>query len=263
MNFLKITKQAAMVSLALAATHTFAAPYKDKSFFKDKPVHTCPRTYLMDGFYAGVQANYDTVRANDTLTSFNEPFGITSTYYNTKLGANGWSGGLYLGDGRYFKNIYYLGAEVFGNLSSNFYVRNSANPGNTDTINTANDKLTVGNNYGISIMPGIGINDHSLLYVRLGYKWSNFKYSATTATADAIPVTSSVNTSKILGGFNAGVGMEMYVYDRWSVRGEYTYTNYNSMNVSFANANDATEPYSAKVSPSDSQYSLGVTYHIA
>lgn len=262
MNFTNITKGLIVTSLLLTTTTTFAAKsaYKDKMVFKDKPA--CPAiAYLQDGFYVGIQPSYTTVNNVEKLTSFDTVFSASTTYYNSKLGTNGWSGGIYLGDGRYFQNFYYLGAEIFGNLSSNFATSSNTIPSSSDTIDTTNGQLTVGNNYGISIIPGISVNEHSLLYVRLGYKWTNFKYQATVATTD--PVVSSVSTTKTMGGFNSGVGIETLIAGNWSVRAEYTYTNYGSENIGFANNNETTNPYNVNISPSDNQFSLGVTYHIA
>lgn len=268
MKLIDLRHIAILTILFCTTTNVLAAPhkgYKGELAFKETPKPKVFKdqciapasTYLDDGFYAGIQAGYETVRANETLTSG------TNAYYNHKLGANGWTGGIYLGDGRYFKDTYYLGVEAFGNLSNNFTTSSNASiPVNADTDGVVNGKMTVGNNYGISLIPGFSWDDHTLVYARLGYKWSNFKYS-TNVTYTEDTVTSSGNSSKILGGFNAGIGLEKYVYGKWSVRGEYTYTNYGSANFSFANVLSPSAPYNVNLSPSDNQFSLGLTYHIA
>jgi opacity protein-like surface antigen len=272
MNFNSFTKNVLFASILLSSAASFAAttshkhyPYKGEVFkdkvtkpkvFKDKPVHVC-QTFdsLDDGFYAGIQANYDSARITESLSS-----GPTS-FYNTKLAANGFSGGAYLGDGRYFNDIYYLGAEVFGNLSSNFQTSNNTSPSNTDTLGQTSSQVTMGNSYGLSLIPGISVNEHSLLYIRLGYKWANFKYNAVLTNMDT--TTSTLNSSKISGGFNAGVGIETLVYGMWSIRGEYTYTNFGSLNFSIPNTSIPTSPFNANLSPSDNQFSLGLTCHFA
>jgi len=234
-------KSVAVATLLLSSTIAFAGHYKDAAVYKDAAPCPAP-AQLMDGFYVGVQGGYDVYDVNVTA---NVPGTGTN---NIDLNANGWVGGLMLGYGQYFSNMYYLGGEIFGNYSN-------ASENLTTTDNTAvpaivyNGKINVNGSYGLALLPGVKLNDTTLGYLRVGYSWASIKYQDSMTGAGS---ASKTNTS---GGWAYGLGMETLLSGNWSLRTEYTYTNYNSYNTALGSGTN--------VDPSDNQFMLGLIYHFA
>lgn len=233
----KLKCVAASVLLVASTAALAGGTYKD---FKDQM--PCPATpMLMDGFYVGAQAGYQTANMGENIS-------ITSGTVNANpsVAVNGWLGGLFLGYGTTWNNLYYLGGEIFGNYAD-------SSQGWDATLNTTNygSNAEMNSSYGLALLPGLKLTDTTLTYIRLGYTWANFKYSE---TASGIGSASNSNTE---GGFTYGVGMETLITGNWSLRGEYTYTNYNNFSTSM----NATS--SSSINPSASQYTLGVIYHFA
>lgn len=221
-------------SALVLSTAAFAAPsYKGESFKGEVP---CPApAMLKDGFYVGGQVGYDSYRVRQSVD-----LGAGATA-NPVVNPTGFVGGLFLGYGQYMNNWFYLAGEIFGNYSG-AETSWSGNIGGT----AYSSKFEADNSeYGISLLPGVKLNDTSLGYIRLGWNWARLKASETTTTS-----TSETNTQS---GFNYGLGIETLVYDNWSVRTEYSHTNYNSFSTDFG----------TKFSPSDNQFMLGLIYHFA
>lgn len=244
-------------SLLVASTTTFAAAnYKgDAVTYKDyKDQAPCPQPLMLrDGFYVGGQLGYDSyrMRVNTNVTT---PDGSTFSS-NPVYNATGWVGGLFLGYGQYFNNMGYLGLEVFGNDSG-------ASASQTSTFNPSTGgslslytSTNVNGSYGISLLPGLKLNDATLGYIRLGWERARIKVNG-TATETIPPTTTSVSGSNNnwSSGFQYGLGLETAFYDQWSVRTEFTHTNYSS----FSNSGAGTS-----VNPSDNQFMLGLIYHFA
>jgi outer membrane immunogenic protein len=232
-------------TLLLGSTSALAANYKDE--YKDvAPVVMPACVQLMDGFYVGAQVGYDNYSTRET-TSVAPALSLGGTINgNPSVAANGWVGGLFLGYGMYFSNLYYLGLEVFGNGSGASESHNFT-ASNGDSYN---NKFTVGGSYGISLLPGIKLSNATLGYIRLGYNRASMKGQETSTPAGTGGTYDS--KSQWQGGFNYGLGMETYVYQNFSVRTEYTHTNYSSFSNTYT-----------KYSPSDNQFMLGLIYHFA
>lgn len=215
--------------IAVSATGVaLAGNYKGEGYYKgDVP---CPVRGLKDGIYLGAQVGYDSyrIRENQAL-----PGPVNG---NPAIDLTGWVGGLFLGYGQYVTNQFYLGAEILGNYSG----------ANTSySFGSYNSKVTVKGSAGIDFIPGLKLNDSSLGYLRLGYKWARFQ------SQESLTGGSAASKSSTQGGFNYGLGIETLVYENWSIRTEYTHTNYNSF----------TSGLGTKFSPSDNQVMLGVLYH--
>ncbi len=243
-------------SLLVASTTTFAVTnYKgDAVTYKDyKDAAPCPQPLMLrDGFYVGGQLGYDSyrLRVNTDVTT---PDGSTFTS-NPVYNATGWVGGLFLGYGQYF-NMGYLGLEIFGNDSGASASQTSTfTPVGAGGSLSLNSSVNVNGSYGISLLPGIKLNDATLGYIRLGWNRARIHTSA-TATETLPPVTSSVSGSanNWVSGFNYGLGLETAFYDQWSVRTEFTHTNYGS----FSSGSGVS------TNPSDNQFMLGLIYHFA
>lgn len=208
---------------------------------------------LCDGFYLGAALGYDSYRAKSSISITDQDQDTFSA--SRSASATGWLGGLFVGYGKYF-NFYYLGGEVFGNIpsaSSNFSF-SASTVGNvndtpvTEMIGVSGD-IESKYEYGVGILPGVRVNDSSLFYLRIGYNWVKVQATGTITSNNDVSVAGS--STKILHGFNYGVGIETVIYPNVSIRGEYTYTNYNSINA----------PVAASYSLSDNQYMLGAIYH--
>jgi opacity protein-like surface antigen len=274
-----LTVSVTVASLLLASTTSFAAHKAYKENYKGEV--PCPvELVLKDGLYVGLQAGYDSYRtvadinaADGLLTSPGvlDPNGyIIST--DPRLNSTGAVGGGFIGFGKYFDNMYgaYLGLEIFGNWSgaqtSNTTYISQQGPvllpdvGNLDVLKTS---FEVNSNYGISVLPGIKLNNATLMYVRLGYNWANVESNVTIgANMAAAPnpalnqgVYRSASGSDTIGGFNYGLGIESTFADNWSVRAEYSHTDFNSVSAdTLYGDNDFTS--------ANNQFMLGLVYHI-
>jgi opacity protein-like surface antigen len=226
-----ISKQVLTASLVLAATTglAFAKNYKGENYKGEAMPEPCPApAMLMGGFYLGGQVGYDVYRVKESV-----PVEAASI----KANVPGWLAGLVLGYGQYF-NTWYLGGEVFGNWD---------NANDSYNIGTYSSKFEANANYGLSLLPGVKLNDTTLAYLRLGWNWANLK-----AKENVAGVASS--KSETSNGFQWGLGLETLLTGNWSFRGEYNYTSFDS----FTNAATAT-----KFNPSDNQVLFGIIYHFA
>jgi outer membrane immunogenic protein len=70
-----------------------------------------------------------------------------------------------------------------------------------------------------------------LLYGTAGYAYGQL---ATDANASAGPATASFSAKDFVDGWTAGGGIEVLVAPRWSVKGEYLFTDFGRANHSFA-----------------------------
>jgi opacity protein-like surface antigen len=111
----------------------------------------------------------------------------------------------------------YLGGEFFGTLG-------------TATFNDNGLKTTYG--YGASLLPGIMLSDHTMTYARAGVVRSRF-------------TPSSAANHNVNGG-QLGLGMQIGLSQNLDMRGEYTYTAYQS--------------FSGISAPRQDQFSLGLVY---
>ncbi len=239
-------------SLLFASPSIFAhAKENYKGVYKDQV--PCPT--LNDGFYVGLAAGYDSYRiAQDTFINLSEldpdlALGDSVSREHV-LNATGAVGGSFLGYGKYFSQMYntYLGLEVFGNWSG---AQTETKDRFTNTLGSSvtKDKINVKNNYGISVLPGVKLFNTALLYVRLGYNWSKIEVKETFKNDDGD--VASFNETNTPGGFNYGLGIEAGFMDNWSVRAEYTHTDYNDFDTDLG----------TEITPADNQFMFGVIYH--
>jgi len=234
-------------SMLVAAPSSFARNFKDTGNLKGERMEMapCPQgTVLQDGVYLGGQLGYNllSVRQTSNLTDVN------SVAVNSRVSRSpsGLIGGLFLGYGRYVSQMVYLGGEVFGNYSNA--------SGNNTYQNAYYSRVSAYGSYGVSFLPGLKVNDSTLVYVRLGYNRVrlNVKESGTNVASGA-----SNSTSNWSGGFQYGVGAETALAANWSVRGEFNHTDLSSFNSSLATATRTS------FKPRDNQALLGVVYHFS
>jgi len=224
--------------------------YKGEANFKAEVPPPCPPILLLnDGFYIGVGLGYDSYR---THTNFGGRDDDGSSSFSANQNATGWMGNIFAGYGRYF-DWFYLAGELHAATS------NASTSMNFSTMDTEGDFANASANfkarttYGISIIPGVKVNDSSLLYVRAGYVRTNSKASISGAagTPDSIIRFDDSNSRWTNGGMY-GVGVETAVAPNVSVKAEYTYTSYNNVNTNFG-----------RFSPSNNEFVLGLLYHFA
>lgn len=252
--------------LLAATTACFAGSYKGENY-KGEAVAPCPTPLMIkDGFYLGAQLGYDSYRIRNNISAATATGVLPAETFNGNpaLNATGWVGGLFGGYGQYFNDMYYLAGELFVNTSgastssttNHTYTTGAGVATGLDSLYT---KASVGTSWGVSLLPGVKLNDASLLYVRLGYNQARIKGQA-SATFNGVAIGSTSQTNW-RGGFNYGLGIESAFNPNWSVRTEYTHTNYGSFsnNVSLPGGGTASGNYS----PSDNQFMVGLNYHFA
>ncbi|RDI44549.1 outer membrane protein [Aquicella lusitana] len=244
MNLSSFKMKVLTASLILASSTgvAFAKGYKGEANYKGEAMAApCPPPKMLkDGWYVGGQVGYDSYRVRQNI---NTP-STSDIIGNPVLNATGWVGGLFLGYGQYLTDLFYLGGEIFANVSDA-----DENYSLTDTVGTYNSKFEVNSSYGLALLPGLRLNDTSLGYIRLGWNWANLKGK------ENITGGASSSKSHTSNGFNLGLGLETLVYENWSVRTEYSHTWYNSFN--------SGGTFGTKFNPSDNQFMLGVLYHFA
>jgi outer membrane immunogenic protein len=220
--------------------------YKAENYKAEVP--PCPPVrVLLDGFYVGAGVSYDSYRFNSSWSVSDA--GDTAGFHN-HLSSRGWDGDLNVGYGRYW-DAFYLAGEVHGVISGadGSVGISSSTAGPPATSSSINVNVKARGSWAVSVLPGMKLNDSTLAYVRLGYIQTNFKASG-SATDDG--VTFSASNNKWKGGFIGGVGMETWVADNVSLRGEYQYSAYSNFSNGFGS-----------VKPSNSSFTLGLGYHFA
>jgi outer membrane immunogenic protein len=265
------------VTLLAASTVSFAGhahPYHHKTVavqdfkgeanYKAECPPPCPPVYILhDGFYVGAGVGYDAYRFHhsstfsivDTVDPTNDFSATTSLNHS----ATGWMGGIFAGYGRYF-DWFYLGAEINANAS---------NADTTWSVTNTDDeffrsKLRARTSYGIALLPGIKLSDSSLFYARVGYLRTDFKVSELETNVIDPELVTSRSNSDWKNGFNYGVGIETYVAENVSLRGEFTHTTYKSSKATSTFVDDTgtvTLTGTSKVEPSNNEFMLSLLYH--
>lgn len=252
-----------LLGSASASATNYKGDYKGEAMPAPAP---CPQPLLLrDGFYLGAQVGYDAYRVratSNTNTAFTGVAGVAGANYsaNPVVASNGFAGGIFGGYGMYWNNWYYLGAEVFFNGSAASQAQNISTTVNGVAVaNTRSvyEKVSTGASWGISVLPGLKVNDSTLTYIRLGYNQAKLKGQSTYTTSSTAPgsvgISNYASKNTWQGGFNYGLGIETAVYPMVSVRSEYSHTGYNSFSD-----NNGTR-YSA----SDNQMMVSLIYHFA
>lgn len=251
-----------VATLLLASTTSFAATAYKGETFKGEPAPCPVECMLKSGFYVGAQVGYDMYRIRDDIDA-GDGFGNTIDT-DPALNANGWAGGLFLGYGMYWDN-FYLGAEIFGNASG------AKSDFDTTLVDEFGDVLEIDHDvkvkseYGISLLPGVKINNCALFYLRVGYNWAKIDNDIDLTYTDAFDSDFNFSVggdeSKTVHGWSGGLGIEAALADNWSVRTEYTYTSYN--NVDNDNDDDDDNSSDSDLKISNNQFMVSLIYHIS
>ncbi len=247
-------------SLALVSSASFAMHgkrhvvenYKGEANYKAEVPPPCPPIkLLLDGFYVGAGVSYDSYRFNRSFNRSDDDGDSVS--FSNHISSRGWDGEINLGYGRYW-DMFYLGGEIHGVISG---ADGSSNATFTDSDGdnvSINVNAKARGSYALSLLPGIKVNDSTLVYVRLGWIRTDFKVNGSINTNDPDFGNRSASRSKWKNGFLGGVGTETYIADNVSLRGEYQYSAYSS-----TSSNNG----GGSVKPSNSSFTLGIQYHFA
>jgi opacity protein-like surface antigen len=235
-------------SVLLAASMAFAGQAEHQSYKGEVPCP--PQLMLMDGLYIGAAVGYDSYRIRNDAVFVATP--TTFISYDPVLNAAGLVGGGFLGFGHYFPSFYntYLGFELFGNASDAGTDAQAVVTAISLASVEYSTHIHVRSNYGLSLLPGIKLNNATLLYIRLGYNWSNIDVDDYVLVNNGLALNSIYDVTS--SGFNYGIGLETAIRPHVSLRAEFTHTDYS----------DFTTYLDTHISPADNQFMLGLVLHM-
>lgn len=164
--------------------------------------------------------------------------------YNIDTGNDGWDGNLNLGIGWVLQDHYYLGAEIFGGVSSAKIEENVSAFGFG-----FNHSVRYKYNYGIAFIPGVKISDSTMLYGRVGYIRGSFRYSNSFAQ-NRFGRTFRQTSNR--SGLQLGLGLETMVTNNVSAKLEYDYNRFSNVR---------NDNFVGSVRPVVDTVMLGVAYH--
>ena len=218
---------------------------------------------LSHGAYVGGELGYDysKITYENFLFKFPTSHGPSTLSGDAHFAATGFVGGGFVGYGQSLPNHLYLGAELFANgvtsSTSNEAVYDHFHAIGRYDGNGYNNTVSVKNNVGISILPGIQIHQNVLFYGRLGYSQAHISgnenivfYSEPLGLPESRiphPFSSSPN------GFHYGLGIETALVKQFSLRAELNHTDYQSFKTRLNNA----------MTVSTNQAMLSLLYHFS
>lgn len=243
-----------------------------------------------DGFYAGgaIGGSQSEVNINQSV-EVNPALDDTSILdvvqkNNGHMTDNAWLGDLNLGFGHAFSQTLYLGIEgdvAFQNLQvSKTSSTLNQNP-NSPLALVGKTKVDLTNQFSLVFMPGIVLQQTTLLYGKVGPAWGDFDVKGSASYNHTInpPITLTGGNQFSNDGYQTGLllalGIEHYVAQNVSIKLEYDHVNYGTLHgsspiVSNISSNDPvnvpiTGPISNvdKISASTNSVMFGVTYHFA
>lgn len=203
-----------------------------------------PSSYLSQGIYVGGAIGYDYAQSKHNFDDvFIVSHGISTFEGQYKSAGSGFAGGVFIGYGKMWTERLYLGAEAF------IY-------GNTTKLNTIafydhfheehidrggiSDSLSIKNNFGVSILPGIKINPSTLAYFRVSYTQvaisgneSSILYDKGSGIPETITPFAFPSTHR---GYNYGVGLESAITSHLSLRGDVVHANYGRFTTGLGNS---------------------------
>ena len=221
-----------------------------------------PAVSLSHGTYVGGQIGYDYAPIyNNFLFQYTTSHGPSTLGGYSHSAASGVVGGGSIGYGRMFKNYLYLGAELFANISTastnNQAIYDHFHETGRYDGDGYHNTISVKNNTGISLLPGIQVNQNVLFYGRLGFSKSHIGGNERVIFySEPLGVPTSTTPHSISfspNGFNYGLGFETALVKHISVRGEFIRTEYQSF----------TSQLNNKISVSTNQAMIGLLYHFA
>lgn len=226
---------------------------------------TPPQRAFVNGPFLGL--NVGIAQLNAKLNEVYAP-GQTRRFRHAATSA---TGGLHLGWGSTFGmfDSCWYGALMGEAALSGLRGRDDSN------VNAVNyllaDKTTTRERYNFALAAKLGrvIFSQTLLFVRLGVRFSTFKFSQNFVLNDLVnpPITfPQTSFTQMLAGFEPGVGISTRLCENWTLTGEYTYTFYGKKSFStptFVDPNnpDNTAQANGSVRPQIGRFMLSLTHH--
>lgn len=205
-----------------------------------------------DGFYAGLGGGIVSSMAKNTTGFSISPPPYTVGDVNLQSidfdsGKHGVNGNAFVGYGQTLDSHYYLGGELFGNVSS---------PKIESSVTLYQTMFSVKNPYsfGGNIRGGYIIFPKVMLYLLFGLDYAKFKIDHHVMYG-LIRVENNFNRWRL--GYTPGIGAQIGLCDYLSLRLQYDYTFYSSFSHS-SSTMYLTTPYvlDTKVKPSRGLFSL-------
>jgi len=237
--------------LILFITTIFADEFDDSNntsdetlaMFKPSKVLAKPKNW---GAYIDRQTYPEKMRFNPFI--FGVSGGLDIDYFEYRdtfddfkisgLGGLGGNGSVTFGLGGKFDS-FYLGVLVDASLSSAKYKIE-------DLEFDAKQTFKIPYGFGIYFVPGIFVSNVTLVYLKLGQVYSEFKEYSN--------MPESVSFSKNIWGTRGGLGIRYYFNRYFSLNGEYVFTYYQSAKYSY----DDDE---LKIIPITNQFNVGFAVH--
>jgi outer membrane immunogenic protein len=183
----------AAAPLAFAAQAAFAAP--------------------LSGPYFGVEGSHDSYEVKADGTNLGGGTALSAD----GLSGNGVSGGIYAGYDLAIMPSAFVGVEAGVDYSGAAISASAVNGGNSLAGSIkARETFSIAGRFGLAVANSTG------LYAKLGYANTRFKTSA------AQNGTVVFSDSRAKGAFVYGGGIETALNDRFTVRGEFTVSDYGS-----------------------------------
>ena len=189
---------------------------------------------LSHGAYVGGELGYDYSKLyENVLFPFTTSHGPSTLTGYMHSAATGFVGGGFIGYGQTFTNHLYLGIELIANGST-------ASTNDQMVYDHFHDiglydgdgyrsTLSIKNNLGISILPGIKINQKALFYGRLGYSQAHISGKESIIFfSEPLGLPQSITPyalSSSPNGFSYGLGIETALLNHLSFRGEFIHTD--------------------------------------
>jgi opacity protein-like surface antigen len=220
------------------------------------------KDYGIDGgLYIGASVGADSINSDTDINA--GPLEITgigplvTAHAQNDLGDNGFAGTIFAGwefDFERYKKLY-LAVEAnatFSTAEAEFNSTVGVPPINLRNLSILNTKVNVENAFGISILPGYKPTKNTLLYARGGVIWGQIETSVVGA------VTNEEETHNTFGG-QVGLGGEYDITKHLSLRAEYVYSFYQTVEQNFGidlSIPNAPDPATVISAPLSQSYSV-------
>lgn len=219
--------------------------------------------YLKD-IYFGANVSGDYSKYNVKITDIRFSTGLVNRFGQSYLTDMAVAGGIFAGFAISFPSSVSLGVEGFLDFSSNeaqskIFDDNAANLGGR--FNFASFNIRHKRHAGIAVLPGVKINDKTLVYARAGYVDGIFNVNGEGRALLATGVVTSFNNNHDLNGFQTGLGINTALSRNFSLRGEWVVNIYQSFTDPVINTRDLVEGSLIFNHPVTSQFNLGLIYH--
>lgn len=208
-----------VATAAVAATFTASAALAGgvaEPVYEAAPqvTYVAPAAAGWTGGYVGANLNYGNGKLTSSGTLASR---LTTAGFPTTMKPDGASGAIRAGyDWQRGAGVFGLGAEY------NFGKYKDSSVSTNTSLNGATLDTEIKNAATIFARAGYAMNDNLMAYGLLGYTWAKG-----TATVSGFP-----SESRDLDGGTIGLGAEYKLNSNWSTYGEYTYTDFGTVETS-------------------------------